>query len=89
MKLYNTLKDPSMKYPRVANRLLDLSMLLVVIGGLACCGVALGMLSFSWVPLGVFLIGVVIHGAVRVVARLKNDTSQVGVADSPRLKLVK
>jgi hypothetical protein len=86
MKLHSALKDPAMKYPQAANRLLDLGMVMTILGGISVCAVVLGMTSISWVSLCVFVGGVVILIVAKLVAGLKNFNVQ---DDRQRLKLVK
>jgi hypothetical protein len=89
MKLRNAMKDRNMKYPRVANRLLDLGMLLLVLGGIATCTVFLGMSTFFYSSFGVFIIGIFILMAAKFVSQLKNEPLVGASPDGPRLKLVK
>lgn len=75
MKLYPALKDPAMKFPRLANRLLDAGMVSIVIG----CALVLvdvvvtapglaGTLGFYAV-----VVGFLSHTASRLVAKIKRN----------------
>lgn len=91
-KLHDALKDPTMKYPRAANRLLDLGMALIIVGGIACSAVMLGMLPDSpyfWPSFAAFAVGFVSFIASQEVAKLKKNVADDGAGNSPRLKLVK
>ena len=92
LSLHDALKDPRMKYPRVANRLLDMGMLLLIAGVIAISAVVLGMLPsdsyFIW-SLVVFGMGFVSVVTSKVVAEFETEAAGHDDGGSPRLRLVK
>lgn len=91
-KLHDALNDTSMKYPRAANRLLDLGMLLLIVGALVGAAVALGMLpakSYFCPAMTTFVVGFVAFAGSKIMAGRKKSPEVDGATSGPSLKLVK
>lgn len=88
MKLHPALKDPTMKFPKLANSLLDAGMVSIVIG---CASVLVDVAVTGPGLAGSFgfcavVAGFLSHTASRFVAKIKHDPDQT---KSSHLKLVK
>ena len=92
LRMHDALKDPRMKYPRAANRLLDTGMLLLIAGAIAGAASALGMLPgdtyFFW-SITAFEVGGVSLVAVKIVAGVQKDITGHTDGGSRKLRLVK
>lgn len=76
MKIHFALKDPSMKYPRAANWLLDVGMVLFIASCVASFGVVVGFLSDDiWFPMvgRFFSFGLLSILLSKMVARFRRD----------------
>lgn len=92
LRLHDALKDPRMKYPRAANRLLDTGMLLLIAGAIACSASVLGILPgdtyFFW-SMAAFGAGGVSLLAAKIVAGVKKEIAGHSDDGSRNLRLVK
>ena len=92
LRLHDALKDPRMKYPRAANRLLDTGMLLLIAGAIAGFASVLGMLPgdtyFFW-SMAAFGVGGVSLVAAKIVAGVQKDIAGHTDGGSRKLRLVK
>ncbi len=79
MKLNPVFRDSAMKFPRLSNAFYDIGMVLVLCGGLAICGVVLGMIpsdpyGFSLALLA-FLLGFVFYSVSILLSKLRKPPS--------------
>lgn len=89
MKLHPTLKDPEMKYPRLANALLDVGMVLSI---LSSVGLIFATIFYwgvgQYMPSGmlVLIVGVLLVACAAQVSKVRRQTIDEG---RPTLRRVK
>jgi hypothetical protein len=87
LKLHPALNDPLMKFPRTANVLLDVGMLLAIIGCVwELAAVAIEPWSPSLLPFIPLVVGIALLGASRAVAKLRRADPCVSGTGLRRVK---